>query len=187
MDFIPYKINEIFTNSFYQIPKDLFVIPYYKDLSSDSKILYSLLLDRLALSSKNNWIDENGDVFLIFSRKEAQSLLNLSDKTITKAFKQLNEHKLISEKKQGLKKNNLIYVGKINHLTLDKSLNRKNYDSGGENFTILEPENLRCNNTKYNKTNINNTKSIYGRKNSDFEQRSYSSEQLRKLYKNFTD
>ena len=99
MDFIPYKINEYLENVFYQIPKELFVNPYYKNLNSDSKLLYSLLLDRLSVSMKNEWIDEERNIFLIFSRKEAEEKLNLSDKTVTKAFKQLRETKLIYEKK----------------------------------------------------------------------------------------
>ena len=49
MDFIPYKANEYLENIFYQIPKELFINPYYKDLSSDSKLLYDLLLDRLSI------------------------------------------------------------------------------------------------------------------------------------------
>ena len=63
MDFIPYKINEYLENVFYQIPKELFVNAYYKDLSSDSKLLYGLLLDRLSISLKNEWIDEEGNIF----------------------------------------------------------------------------------------------------------------------------
>ena len=115
MDFIPYKINEYLENVFYQIPKELFVNPYYKNLNSDSKLLYSLLLDRLSVSMKNEWIDKEGNIFLIFSRKEAGEKLNLSDKTVTKAFKQVLEVNLIAEKRQGLGKPNLIYVGKIQH------------------------------------------------------------------------
>ena len=76
MDFIPYKANEYLENIFYQIPKELFINPYYKDLSSDSKLLYDLLLDRLSISMKNGWIDENGNIFLIFSRKETEERLN---------------------------------------------------------------------------------------------------------------
>ena len=88
---------------------ELFFNKNYRDkLNSDSKFL----LNRLTLSTKNNWIDENGNVFLIFTRKEVQKILNLSDKTATKAFKQLNECMLIHEKKQGANKPNLIYVGK---------------------------------------------------------------------------
>ena len=126
MNFIPYMANEILENVFYQVPKELFTNPNYSKLSSDSKLLYSLLLDRLLLSMKNKWIDSEGKIYLIFSRKEAGELLNLSDKTITKAFKQLNEVKLIYEKRLGFKKNNIIYVGKINHSNL---MNRKISDS----------------------------------------------------------
>lgn len=98
MEFIPYKAHECFEHLYYQIPMELFFNKNYRDkLNSDSKILYGFLLNRLTLSAKNNWIDEIGNVFLIFTRKEVQKILNLSDKTATKAFKQLNECKLIHE------------------------------------------------------------------------------------------
>ena len=116
MEFIPYKAHECFEHLYYQIPMELFFNKKYKDnLNSDSKILYGFLLNRLTLSAKNNWADEKGNVFLIFTRKEVQERLDLSDKTVTKAFKQLTEVKLIEEKRQGLGKPNLIYVGKIQH------------------------------------------------------------------------
>jgi len=87
--------------------------PYKDKLNSDNKILYAFLLDRLSLSQKNHWIDEEKNIYLIFTREEVQEKLNLSDKTATKAFKQLNEVGLVQEKRQGLGKPNLIYVGKI--------------------------------------------------------------------------
>lgn len=88
--------------------------------------------------------------------------MNLSDKTATKAFKQLNEVGLVQEKRQGLGKPNLIYVGKIQHEETEnlRFLTRKNYDSGNENNTNLESENLRGINTNNIKTNIINTYSI---------------------------
>jgi len=183
MDFIPYKANECLENIFYQIPKELFINPYYKNLYSDSKLLYALLLDRLSVSMKNQWIDEDGNIFLVFSRKEAQEKLNLSDKTVTKAFKQLTSVKLIYEKRQGFRKNNIIYVGKINHISTEKIMSRKNYDSRNGETTIQESENLRCSNNKYNKNNYSNTPQ---RKNSysNYEQRVYEPEQLEKLYCN---
>ncbi len=183
MDFIPYKINEYLENVFYQIPKELFVNPYYKNLNSDSKLLYSLLLDRLSVSMKNEWIDEEGNIFLIFSRKEAQAKLNLSDKTVTKAFRQLTDVKLIYEKKQGFKKNNIIYVGKINHISTANIMSRKNYDSRNGKTTSQESENLRCNKNKDNKNNYSNN---FGRKNSfsNYEQRNYEDGELDKLYCN---
>lgn len=183
MDFIPYKINEYLENVFYQIPKELFVNPYYKNLNSDSKLLYSLLLDRLSVSMKNEWIDEDGNIFLIFSRKEAQEKLNLSDKTVTKAFRQLSDVKLIYEKKQGFRKNNIIYVGKINHISTSNIMSRKNYESRNGKTTSQESEILRCNKNKYNKNNYSNN---FGRKNSfsNYEQRNYEDRELDKLYCN---
>ena len=183
MDFIPYKANEYLENVFYQVPKELFENPYYMDLSSDSKLLYALLLDRLSLSMKNNWVDEEGKIFLIFSRKEAQEKLNLSDKTVTKAFKQLTDCKLINEKRQGFKKNNIIYVGKINHISNSKIMNRKNYDSRNVKSPIQESENLRPNNNKYNKNYYSNI--IHSKKNSSsFDQRIYPPGELSRLYCN---
>lgn len=74
-------------------------------------------------------------------------MLNLSDKTVTKAFKELSDCKLIYEKKQGRNKTNLIYPCKM----ISEEWSRKNYDSGTGKNTILKSENLRCNNT--NKVN----------------------------------
>lgn len=187
MDFILYKVNECLENTFYQVPKELFINPYYEKLNSDSKLLYALLLDRLSVSMKNEWIDEEGNIFLIFSRKEAQEKLNLSDKTVTKAFKELNNVKLIYEKKLGFRKNNIIYVGKINHVPTAEIMNRKNYDSRNGENTIQKSENLRCSNNKYNKNkNKNNYSNTHQRKNSysNYEQRVYEPEQLEKLYCN---
>ena len=88
MEFIPYKANECFEHLYYQIPMELFFNKNYKDkLNSDSKILYGFLLNRLTLSIKNNWLDEEGNVFLIFTRKEVQELLVLSDKPSNSSFK----------------------------------------------------------------------------------------------------
>ena len=161
-----YKNNEILENSYYQIPQELFVNNLYKTkLNSDSKILYAFLLDRLSLSQKNHWFDEYGRVYLIFTREEVQDKLNLSDKTVTKAFKQLIDVNLAKEKRQGLGKPNLIYVGKIQHEEIMQStetenlllLNRKNYDSVEVNNTNMDTENLRGINPNNIKTNIINT------------------------------
>ena len=103
--------------------------------------------------AKNNWIDENGNVFLIFTRKEVQERLDLSDKTVTKAFKQLKDCKLIHEKRQGANKPNLIYVGKIDHDEDLIKLIRKNYESRIVKSTTQDTENLRPN---YNNNNYNN-------------------------------
>ena len=170
MDFIPYKSNETLEHKYYQIPQELFVNEKYKNkLNSDSKILYAFLLDRLSLSQKNHWIDEDNNVYLIFTREEVREKLNLSDKTVTKSFKILMEVNLVQEKRQGLGKPNLIYVGKINHSDSEnlRFLNRKNYDSGIEESTTLDSENLRGINTNNINTNIINTDSINPKSDED--------------------
>ena len=148
---------------------ELFCNKKYKGkIKSAGKLLYGFLLNRLSLSAKNNWVDENGDIFLIFTRKEVQERLDLSDKTVTKAFKQLKDCKLIHEKRQGANKPNLIYVGKIDHDEDLIKLIRKNYESRIVKFTTLDTENLRPN---YNNNNYNNR----GKKNNfqNYEQRQY--------------
>lgn len=172
-----YKNNEILENSYYQIPQELFVNSLYKEkLNSDSKILYAFLLDRLSLSQRNHWFDEYGRVYLIFTREEVQNKLCLSEKTVTKAFKQLLEVNLISEKRQGLGKPNLIYVGKIQHEEIIANteqenlqvLNSKNYGSGKVKNTTLDTEILPTINTNNIKTNIINTDSINLQSNEEY-------------------
>lgn len=159
MEFIPYCAEEAFQFCFYQIPKELFTNDYYKKkLSSDAILLYALLLDRLSISRKRGWIDENGHIYLIFTRKHAEEMLNISDKTATKAFRQLKERKLIDEKRLGKGKTYRIYVGKIN---------RKKSDSSTGNFTTDLSENVRHS----KKNNSKNKKSNSSRAN--FEQREY--------------
>lgn len=166
MDFIPYKYNECFEHSYYQIPQELFENKIYKyTLDLASKMLYAFILDRLTLSQKNHWVDEEGNLYLIFTRKEVEDKLALSEKTVIKAFKQLNDLKLISEKRQGLGRPNLIYVGRIQHEEIPEQeilqvKNCKNYSSGTSNSTGQELENLQGINTNNIKTNIINTESI---------------------------
>ncbi len=164
-----YKNNEILENSYYQIPQELFINKLYKEkLNSDSKILYAFLLDRLSLSQKNHWFDELNRVYLIFTRGEVQEKLCLSEKTVTKAFKQLTDTNLIAEKRQGLGKPNLIYVGKIQHEEIITNieqenlqvLNSKNYGSREVKNTILDAEKFPTINPNNIKTNITNTNSI---------------------------
>lgn len=164
-----YKNNEILENSYYQIPQELFINKLYKEkLNSDSKILYAFLLDRLSLSQKNHWFDELNRVYLIFTREEVQDKLCLSEKTVTKAFKQLTDTNLIAEKRQGLGKPNLIYVGKIQHEEIITNieqenlqvLNSKNYGSREVKNTILDAEKFPTINPNNIKTNIINTDSI---------------------------
>ena len=99
-----YKINETLENSYYQMPQELFENERYKTLGIEAKVIYSFLLNKMNLSRINNWTNDNGEIYLIYTRKEIQIKLNLSDKPVTRAFKELSESNLIKEEKQGFGK-----------------------------------------------------------------------------------
>ena len=68
-----FEQSEQFT--FYRIPKSLFTDERFSVLSSDSKILYGLMLDRMGLSRKNGWVDKLGRVYIYFTLDEVMSFL----------------------------------------------------------------------------------------------------------------
>ena len=69
LDYFYGQAGELF--SFYRIPKALFQEPRFQSLSTDAKTLYGILLDRMSLSAKNGWLDEQGRVFIMKNRKKA--------------------------------------------------------------------------------------------------------------------
>ena len=168
-----YKINETLEYSFYQMPQELFDNEKYKKLSLEAKVIYSFLLNRMKLSKINHWINNQGEIYLIYTRKEIQNKLNLSDKPVTRAFKELRNANLIKEEKQGFGKPNLIYIGKIEHeeietndiisdynmetdseyIRLDNQ-RRRDYFEG--EHPISNTENLRINNKYIIKQKNNN-------------------------------
>lgn len=154
-----YKIYEINHTRFFKVPKELFEnSEYNKKLNSDAKLLYAILLDRMELSRTNNWVNKNDEIYLIYTREDMQEMLGVSDKTVTKAIKQLTKMELVYEVRQGLGKPNIIYIGKIKYAeTIETSQIRRNYDSRNGDFTIQETEILRPNDTNINETNLNET------------------------------
>ena len=108
-----FKITDIDNERFYQIPKSLFTNDNYKGLGLDAKVIYSFLKDRMELSRKNNWKDENGDIYLLFTQEEIANILDVSISTISRAMKYLKEYDLIEVVRQGLSKPNKIYIRKI--------------------------------------------------------------------------
>ena len=61
-----FTVNDSEHFTFYRIPKLLFTDEIYQTVSTDAKMLYGLLLDRLSLSEKNDWKDEHGRVYQYF-------------------------------------------------------------------------------------------------------------------------
>ena len=96
--------------SYFRVPKILFQDIKFKDLSTDAKTLYGILLDRMGLSVKNGWLDEQGRVYIIFPVQEVMDALGCADNKATKLFRELEKFGLIKRKRRGLGKPNLIYV-----------------------------------------------------------------------------
>lgn len=154
------KSSEIIKYQFYSMPKELFA-DKYKDLSLEAKMIYTLFIDRLELSKKNNWINENGEVYLIFKRNDIGDILNITDKTVTKAIKELKDIKLVFESRRGLGKPNLIYIGKLNIENQETEnlpfITGKNSEIESRKNTTNESEKRPTSNTNINNTNFNET------------------------------
>lgn len=105
--------NEADQYSFYRIPKLLFKNEYFKNLSSDAKILYGLMLDRMSLSIKNQWFDEQNRAYIYFSIEDIMELLNCGRNKAVKSLQELDDENgigLIEKRRQGFGKANIIYV-----------------------------------------------------------------------------
>lgn len=127
-----FKFHEVDQLFYFRVPKPLVLVEYYREiLGSDACILYGIMLETLEASRKNNWVNDDGDLYIKLTRKKAAEMLNVSLPTATKAFKQLAEAELIEEIQQGLNKPNIIFVHKITR-------SEKYLRSGHKNFLFPE-------------------------------------------------
>ena len=156
--------------SFFRIPKLLFTDHIFTKLSSDAKVLYGILLDRMNLSMKNNWIDEENKVYIIFTIEEIAEIMCCATQKATKILQELDDKKgigLVEKKRLGLGKPNILYVKnfiiqeeeEITNQELWKSQfkNDENHNSGNVNFTKQELLKSQCNKTNINKTEYSDT------------------------------
>ena len=119
------------------------------DLSTDAKTLYGILLDRMGLSVKNGWLDEQGRVYIIFPVQEVMDALGCADNKATKLFRELEKFGLIERKRRGLGKPNLIYV---KNFADPRFRNREKNGSGAADSAQQETAKSRGNKTEWNKT-----------------------------------
>ena len=159
LDYFYGQAGELF--SFYRIPKALFQEPRFQSLSTDAKTLYGILLDRMSLSAKNGWLDEQGRVFIIFTIEDVKRALCCADNKATKLLRELEEFGLIERKRRGLGKPSLVYVKNFSSESSKESVkNRDNDDSCGSKTACQDPVKSRGINKKENKTEMNNTNPI---------------------------
>ena len=91
----------------------MFTEEKYQSVSTDAKMLYGLLLDRMHLSVKNGWTDWLGRVYQFFTVKEAQDKLRFGHEKICRLFSELEQADLIVRKRQGQGKPSIIYLKKF--------------------------------------------------------------------------
>ena len=114
-----YEADNVYGALFFQFPKVLMYGEQYKHLSSDAKLAYMVLKDRLEYSLRNNWVDEKGHVYFIFTVKELQDLFNCATEKAVKIKKELQTANLLKQIQMGFnpktKKNepNRLYLSKL--------------------------------------------------------------------------
>lgn len=167
--------------SFYKIPKLLFTEAYFKKISVEAKVLYGLMLDRMSLSVKNQWLDPEGRAYVYYSLDDIMDALGCSNKKAISIMKELDTESgigLIEKKRQGQGKPTMIYVKqfmvqgvqKCNNYTSEEKvgfsevknlhvLKCKNDTSRSEEITCLEVKNLHTNKNNINNTEFNITES----------------------------
>ena len=160
-----FGIEESEQYAFYRVPKLLFTSDRFWNLSTDAKMLYGLLLDRMALSQKNGWVDEQGRVYIIYTVENIMESLGCGNKKAIQLLAELeNKANLILRKKQGLGKPNLIYVKKFTEVARAVErhfLKCENDTSGNFQTTSLEVSKEHGNNTDKNNTEFSDTDSIF--------------------------
>lgn len=176
------------SQNFYMLHKALFVNEKYKKLSDSAKVTYAILNDRVSLSIKNNWIDDNGDIYFIFTNESLQNILDKSKNTITKIKKELQEVGLLEQIRTGFNRPNKLYLHDIEtNISVEKNIQNSSetYDNkesqilglqnpefwdsriskfGTPESQILDPNDTDYNDTDYIKTNYNDTYDLNDKK-----------------------
>ena len=99
--------------SFYRLPKALITDPKFSGISSDAKILYGVMLDRMSLSIKNHWVDLKNRVYIIFTLEDVMETFACSERKASRLMNELDSRTgigLLEKRRQGLGKPNIIYL-----------------------------------------------------------------------------
>ena len=159
-DYFYGQSGELF--SYFRIPKALFQDHRFRQLSTDARTLYGILLDRMSLSAKNGWLDEQGRVYIIYTVREVQESLCCAEHKAVKLFRELEDMDLIERKRRGLGRPSLIYVKDFSSgLPKAQVQNCPNSNSGAAESAILEQPKPQANKTDKNKTEWNDPDPIY--------------------------
>ena len=105
--------------TFYRIPKILITSPHFKKISDSAKLLYGLMLDRMSLSIRNGWLDDDNRAYIFFTTNDVMEQMCCGTEKATKMLTELDSEKgigLIEKVKQGQGKPAIIYLKKFYEL-----------------------------------------------------------------------
>ena len=160
LDYFYGQSGELF--AYFRIPKALFQDSRFRQLSTDARTLYGILLDRMSLSAKNGWLDEQGRVYIIYTVREVQESLCCAEHKAVKLFRELEQADLIERKRRGLGRPSLIYVKNFSTgVSKMHPLNCANSNSGAVQNAVQEQPKPQCNKTDKNKTERNKPDPIH--------------------------
>ena len=117
--------NEAEQFTFYRIPKILVTSPTFKRVSDSAKLLYGLMLDRMGLSIRNGWVDDENRAYIFFTTNDVMEQMCCGTEKATKMLAELDSEKgigLIERKKQGQGKPAIVYLKKF---YIDEDTDRK--------------------------------------------------------------
>jgi len=160
LDYFYGQSGELF--SYFRIPKALFQDSRFRQLSTDARTLYGILLDRMSLSAKSGWLDEQGRVYIIYTVREVQESLCCAEHKAVKLFRELEQADLIERKRRGLGRPSLIFVKNFStEVSKMHPLNCANSNSGAVQNAVQEQPKPQCNKTDKNKTERNKPDPIH--------------------------
>ena len=122
--------------SFYRIPKPLILNPDYRSVPVEAKMLYGLMLDRMGLSVRNGWLDEQGRVFIYYTVDAVREDLCCGKEKTCKLLADLERADLIERRRQGLTKPSITYVKRFHQ----RSENPTSGGRNGEPTEVGKPE-----------------------------------------------
>ena len=177
-DFNYYRIEDVENLRYYQMPKLFFEDDKFKDLSDAAIILYSLLRDRTDLSKKNNWIDEHGRVYIVYTIAEIMADTRWGNKKAGKTLSELQEFGLIQKYRKTMNSAYRIYVMNLCSISTCQSDTSRDVKTTSPEMSKRHP-----NDTNNNKTDSLSYKRAQNRAPkkanfNNFEQRDYDYDAL---------
>ena len=128
--------------AFLMVPRFLIQDDRFRDLSFEAIILYSLMLERMGLSRKNGWLDDQNRPFVFYSVESAMTDIRRSKPKSINVMKELQGIGLIERKRQGLGRNSIIYVKKFMPDPLEEMVQKFKKQTSGEKEAVSEVPNL---------------------------------------------